>query len=161
MSTRVQSYRVEPGQSLGGAIVVPGDKSVSHRAVMLGAIASGTTRIEGFLESEDCRATLGALEKMSVTRRRLPDGVLEIEGCGPGRLASPAAPLDLGNSGTGIRLLMGLLAGQGVTAELTGDASLRRRPMERVAAPLRAMGASIETENGRAPVRLRRLWLVG
>ena len=154
MSTHGQSYRVEPGQQLGGEIVVPGDKSVSHRAVMLGGVASGTTRIDGFLESDDCRATLTALGRMGVAWRQLADDTLEIEGRGSGGLESPGAPLDLGNSGTAIRLLMGLLAGQGVTAELTGDASLRRRPMERVAAPLRAMGALIETHNGTAPVRL-------
>lgn len=156
MATRVQSYRIEPGQRLFGEIVVPGDKSISHRAVMLGAIARGTTRIEGFLESEDCRATLAALARMGVEWRRPGDGgTIEIEGLGQGGLKTPAVPLDLGNSGTAMRLLIGLLAGQGVTAELTGDASLLKRPMERIAAPLRAMGASVETRQGMAPVRLR------
>lgn len=154
MSTRVQSYRIEPGQHLGGEIVVPGDKSISHRAVMLGGIARGTTRIEGFLESEDCRATLAALGQMGVDWQRSGDGSLEIAGTGAGGLKNPDAPLDLGNSGTAMRLLIGLLAGQGIRAELTGDASLRRRPMERVAAPLREMGAVIETRGGMAPVRL-------
>jgi 3-phosphoshikimate 1-carboxyvinyltransferase len=154
MSAGVQSYRVEPGQRLGGEIVVPGDKSISHRAVMLGGIAAGTSRVDGFLESEDCRATLSALGQMGVAWRRLAGGALEIDGRGSAGLETPGAPLDLGNSGTAIRLLMGLLAGQRVTAELTGDASLKRRPMERVAAPLRAMGALIDTDNGTAPVRL-------
>jgi len=153
MSTRVQSYRIEPGQRLAGEIVVPGDKSISHRAVMLGGIARGTTRIEGFLESEDCRATLAALGQMGVEWRQAADS-LEIGGRGRGGLEAPAAALDLGNSGTAMRLMIGLLAGQGVTAELTGDASLRRRPMERIAVPLRAMGARIETEDGKAPVRI-------
>lgn len=154
MSTRVQSYRIEPGQHLGGEISVPGDKSISHRAVMLGGIARGTTRIEGFLESEDCRATLAALGQMGVEWRRDAGGAVEIEGKGAGSLKSPPASLDLGNSGTAMRLLIGLLAGQGVGAELTGDASLRQRPMERIAAPLRVMGARIETRDGKPPVRI-------
>jgi cyclohexadieny/prephenate dehydrogenase / 3-phosphoshikimate 1-carboxyvinyltransferase len=154
MSTRVQSYRIEPGQHLGGEIAVPGDKSISHRAVMLGGIARGTTRIDGFLESEDCRSTLAALGQMGVEWRRGAGGSLVIEGKGAGSLKSPRIPLDLGNSGTAMRLLIGLLAGQGVGAELTGDASLRQRPMERIAVPLRAMGARIETRDGKPPVRI-------
>ena len=155
MTTRAAIWRIAPGQRLHGEIEVPGDKSISHRAVMLGGIAAGTQRIVGFLESEDCRATLAAFEQMGVGVRRNADGSLEIEGAGPRGLTPPAAPLDLGNSGTGIRLLLGLLAGQGIEAELTGDASLRSRPMERIAEPLRRMGAVIETRDGRAPVRIR------
>lgn len=154
MSTRVQSYRIEPGQSLGGEIRVPGDKSISHRAVMLGGIARGRTTITGFLESEDCLATLRAFEQMGVARRTGSRGELIIDGVGMHGLKSPSQPLDLGNSGTGIRLMLGLLAGQGITATLTGDASLRQRPMERVAGPLRQMGASIESQDGRAPIRV-------
>lgn len=154
MGSPVQSYRIEPGQRLGGEITVPGDKSISHRAVMLGSIARGTTTVRGFLDSEDCRATLAALQQMGTACRRLPDGSLEIQGVGRGGLKSPDVPLYLGNSGTAMRLLIGLLAGQGVSAELTGDASLQGRPMERIAAPLRAMGASIETAQGTAPVRI-------
>jgi len=150
----MQCYRIEPGQSFGGEISVPGDKSISHRSVMLGGIAAGTTRISGFLESEDCLATLAAFGQMGVRQRRLADGALEITGAGAGGLVAPSQALDLGNSGTAMRLMMGLLAGQGISAELTGDASLRRRPMERIAEPLRLMGARIETDNGRAPVRL-------
>ena len=154
MSTSVQSYRIEPGQSLGGEARVPGDKSISHRAVMLGGIARGQTTITGFLESEDCLATLRAFEQMGVARRNGARGELIIDGVGMHGLKSPAQPLDLGNSGTGIRLMLGLLAGQGIDATLTGDASLRQRPMERVAAPLRQMGASIESRDGKAPVRV-------
>jgi 3-phosphoshikimate 1-carboxyvinyltransferase len=154
MSGRDQTYRIEPGQRLDGEISVPGDKSISHRAVMLGGIARGTTKVAGFLESADCKASLAALEAMGVTCRRQSDGALEIDGCGPSGLVPPAGPLDLGNSGTAMRLFMGLLAGQGTPAVLTGDASLSLRPMERVAEPLRAMGATIETEAGTPPVRI-------
>jgi 3-phosphoshikimate 1-carboxyvinyltransferase len=154
MSTRVQSYRIEPGQSLGGEVRVPGDKSISHRAVMLGGLARGRTTITGFLESEDCLATLRAFEQMGVARSDGPRGELIIDGVGMHGLKDPQQALDLGNSGTGIRLLLGLLAGQGVAATLTGDASLRERPMERIAEPLRRMGATIETRNGKAPLRV-------
>lgn len=154
MSTRVQSYRIRPGQSLGGEVRVPGDKSISHRAVMLGGIARGQTKIAGFLESEDCLATLKAFEHMGVRRRSGPNGEIVIDGLGMHGLRSPESPLDLGNSGTAIRLMLGLLAGQGIEATLTGDASLRQRPMERVAGPLRQMGASIETRDGKAPIRV-------
>jgi len=151
---RMQAYRIEPGQSLGGEIRVPGDKSISHRAVMLGSIARGRTTIAGFLESEDCLRTLGAFEQMGVARQNGARGELIIDGVGMHGLKVPAQALDLGNSGTGIRLMLGLLAGQGVEATLTGDDSLRQRPMERVAAPLRQMGAAIESQDGKAPVRV-------
>lgn len=154
MSPSVQSYRIEPGQSLGGEVRVPGDKSISHRAVMLGSIARGQTIISGFLESEDCLATLKAFEQMGVGRRNGALGEIIIDGVGMHGLKAPRAPLDLGNSGTGIRLMLGLLAGQGIEATLTGDASLRTRPMERVAGPLRQMGASIDTRDGKAPIRV-------
>ncbi|MDX1562452.1 MAG: 3-phosphoshikimate 1-carboxyvinyltransferase, partial [Gammaproteobacteria bacterium] len=154
-STPGQAYRVGPGQSVSGDITVPGDKSISHRAVMLGGVASGTTTIRGFLDSDDCRATLQALRAMGVESVEQADGTIEIAGAGDKGLRPPAQALDLGNSGTGMRLLLGLLAGRQISAELTGDASLRSRPMERVAAPLRAMGAQIETQNGCAPIRVR------
>jgi 3-phosphoshikimate 1-carboxyvinyltransferase len=154
MRSSMECYRVNPGQTLSGELRVPGDKSISHRAVMLGGIAEGTTTIRGFLRSEDCIATLNAFARMGVRHRFGSAGELLIEGVGPGRLESAPDPLDLGNSGTAMRLLLGLLAGQGVAATLTGDDSLRRRPMERVAGPLRAMGAEIDTEAGHAPLRL-------
>jgi len=149
----LQRFVVEPGQRVAGSIAVPGDKSISHRALMLGAIAEGRTRVNGFLESEDCLATLAAFRAMGVSIAER-GGSLEIEGVGLRGLSAPDVALDLGNSGTALRLLMGLLAGQAFAVTLTGDASLRSRPMERVAAPLRAMGAGIETTNGRAPVRI-------
>ena len=122
---------------------------------MLGAIAEGTTVVHGFLASEDCLATQAALEAMGVAIERQPEGLVRIEGAGARGLRAPTKVLDLGNSGTGIRLLMGLLAGQPFGSELTGDASLRQRPMERVAAPLRLMGARITTAaGGRPPVAM-------
>lgn len=142
-----------PTNRVGGRIAVPGDKSISHRALMLGAIAEGTTVVRGFLASEDCLATQAALEAMGVAIQRRADGLVRIEGVGPHGLKAPSKTLDLGNSGTGIRLLMGLLAGQRFDSELTGDASLQKRPMERVAVPLRQMGARIATaDGGRPPV---------
>ena len=136
-------------------MTVPGDKSISHRALMLGAIADGPTIVHGFLASEDCLATQAALEAMGVAIERTPGGPVRIEGAGLHGLRRPSEILDLGNSGTAIRLLMGLLAGQTFDAELTGDASLRGRPMERVAAPLRSMGARIATSaGGKPPVRI-------
>jgi 3-phosphoshikimate 1-carboxyvinyltransferase len=150
----VQRFRVAPGARIGGEIAVPGDKSISHRALMLGAIAAGRTTVKGFLESQDCIATRNALAALGVDIRLAADGTLTIEGRGTGSLRGPAAALDFGNSGTGIRLMMGLLAGQAFDSVLTGDASLRRRPMERVAEPLRRMGAHIETTSGSAPVRI-------
>lgn len=123
---------------------------------MLGAIAEGTTVVRGFLASEDCLATQAALEAMGVAIERQRDGVVRIEGVGPHGLRAPRDMLDLGNSGTAIRLLMGLLAGQAFDTKLTGDASLRQRPMERVATPLRQMGALIETSGGgKPPVAIR------
>ena len=140
-----------PTNRVGGRITVPGDKSISHRSLMLGAIASGTTVVRGFLASEDCLATQAALEAMGVSIERQRDGLVRIEGVGAQGLQAPSKVLDLGNSGTAIRLLMGLLAGQPFDSKLTGDASLRQRPMERVAAPLRQMGARITTANGGRP----------
>jgi 3-phosphoshikimate 1-carboxyvinyltransferase len=150
----VQRFRVAPGARIRGEISVPGDKSISHRALMLGAIAAGRTTVHGFLEGDDCIATRDALTALGVEIRLAPGGTLTVEGRGTASLRPPSRPLDLGNSGTAIRLMMGLLAGQAFDCELTGDASLRRRPMERVAAPLRQMGASIDTTAGSAPVRI-------
>jgi 3-phosphoshikimate 1-carboxyvinyltransferase len=149
-------FHAEPTRSVGGQITVPGDKSISHRALMLGAIAEGPTVVKGFLASEDCLATEAALAAMGVDIEHTPDGIVHVDGVGLQGLRQPSRTLDLGNSGTAIRLLMGLLAGQPFDCEMTGDASLRQRPMERVAAPLRTMGARIETSNGgRPPVKIR------
>jgi 3-phosphoshikimate 1-carboxyvinyltransferase len=146
-------FRAAPAKHIGGRITVAGDKSISHRSLMLGAIADGTTTVHGFLASEDCIATQAALEALGVAIERSPEGLVRIEGAGAEGLRASSRVLDLGNSGTAIRLLMGLLAGQPFASELTGDASLRQRPMERVAAPLRSMGARITTSaGGRPPV---------
>ncbi len=147
-------YRVEPARRVAGEIVVPGDKSISHRALMLGGIAEGRTGIAGFLPSEDCHATLAALRAMGVAIERHSATRLSVEGVGAGGLSAPAHVLDMGNSGTAMRLFEGLLAGQRFRATLTGDASLVRRPMERVAQPLRAMGAGIATRDGKPPVEV-------
>ena len=134
---------------------VPGDKSISHRSLMLSAIARGRSRVTGFLDSEDCLATLGAMRAMGVRIERPDATTVIVEGAGAAGLNAPAADLDMGNAGTAIRLSLGLLAGQPFTSRLVGDASLSRRPMERVAVPLRSMGARIETTEGHPPVIVR------
>ena len=152
-STR-RSYRVAPATEVRGEIQLPGDKSISHRALMLSAIAEGDTAIEGFLASEDCLATLAALRALGVSIERPSATQVRVRGAGLAGLTASAAPLDMGNAGTAMRLFMGLLAGQRFDSLLTGDASLSRRPMQRVAAPLERMGARIETQQGRPPVRI-------
>jgi 3-phosphoshikimate 1-carboxyvinyltransferase len=147
-------YRVAPGGSLTGEVVVPGDKSISHRAMLLGGIAEGTTTVDGFLESEDCLATLTAMRAMGVSIERPGPQRVIVHGVGLHGLRAPAAPLDMGNAGTAMRLSMGLLAGQAFDTTLVGDPSLSRRPMERAAGPLRQMGAKIDTTDGRPPVRI-------
>ena len=145
-----------PGGALRGRIRVPGDKSISHRAIMLGALAEGVTRITGFLEGEDSLATLNAFRQMGVKIDGPERGRVVVNGVGMHGLHPPVAPLDLGNSGTSMRLLAGLLAGQGIEVTLTGDRSLSGRPMRRVTEPLSLMGASIETsEGGTAPLVIR------
>ena len=151
----MSEFVVEPCAGIAGRVRVPGDKSISHRALMLGAIASGTTQVEGFLEGEDCLATLRAVASLGVNVQRPAPGEVVIEGVGLRGLGRPRSVLDMGNAGTAMRLFMGLLAAQGFDSELIGDESLMRRPMERVAKPLRAMGAQIETQDGRPPVRIR------
>ena len=150
----MSSYRVEPGGRIAGEATVPGDKSISHRALMLGAIASGRSRISGFLEGEDCLATLAAVQRLGAGVHRPSPGAVIVEGVGLRGLAAPGVELDMGNAGTAMRLFMGLLSGQRFDSMLVGDASLMRRPMERVAVPLRLMGASIATSDGRPPVRI-------
>jgi 3-phosphoshikimate 1-carboxyvinyltransferase len=146
------AWRVNPGGPLAGRLAIPGDKSISHRVMLLGAIGSAPLEAQGFLRSEDCLATRRAVEALGAQVEDLPDGGVRVSP--PERLRSPAGPLDFGNSGTGIRLMTGLLAGRSIEAVLTGDESLRRRPMERVAAPLRRMGAQLETCDGCPPVRV-------
>jgi 3-phosphoshikimate 1-carboxyvinyltransferase len=145
---------VRPSRSVHGELRVPGDKSISHRSLMLGAIARGATSISGFLASEDCLATLAALAALGVEIERPAETQLEVHGVGRHGLTAAVTTLDMGNAGTAIRLLMGLLAGQHFDSTLVGDASLMRRPMERVAAPLRTMGARIDTDHGRPPVHI-------
>ena len=149
------SWRVSPTTTVQGRLRVPGDKSVSHRALMLGGIAQGETCISGFLDSEDCLATLGALRALGVQIERPAPREVVVQGVGLHGLRASAQPLDMGNAGTAMRLFMGLLAGQAFDSTLIGDRSLMRRPMERVAAPLRLMGAHLDTLDGRPPVRLR------
>lgn len=147
---------VNPGASLQGRLTVPGDKSISHRTVMLGAIASGDTRISGFLAADDTEATLLAFKHMglSIDRPR-PDEVV-VHGRGAAGLKPADGPLYLGNSGTSARLLTGLLAGQPFDSELQGDASLSRRPMTRIVEPLRRMGADIAcSADGTLPIKIR------
>ena len=152
--TVTPSYRLLPVTQIGGSMQVPGDKSISHRALMLGGIAHGTTRISGFLDSADCRATLEALRTLGVQIERPGAGEVLITGAGFRGLRASAAPLDMGNAGTAMRLFMGLLAGQPFDSTLIGDASLMRRPMERVATPLRLMGAQLDTQDGHPPVHI-------
>lgn len=130
---------------------MPGDKSISHRAAMFAALADGTTSIKNFSSSMDCAATLSCLEALGVAIERKDNEVL-INGVGIEGLREPQAPLDCGNSGTTMRLLAGILAGQNFKSTLTGDDSLRSRPMERIIEPLRMMGARISADNGRAPL---------
>ena len=150
----MSDFEVFPGGILTGDINVPGDKSVSHRSVMLGALATGVTQVSGLLEGEDVLATIAAMRSMGVQIEGPDKGSLTIYGVGHGGLKKPAEPLDMGNSGTAMRLLIGLLAGQNMNATLIGDASLNSRPMERVAKPLRTMGANIQTNEGCPPVKI-------
>jgi 3-phosphoshikimate 1-carboxyvinyltransferase len=143
------------GTPLHGEIAVPGDKSISHRAIMLGAIADGVTRIEGFLEGEDTRATAAIFAQLGVRIDAPSDGVRIVHGVGLHGLRAPPEPLDCGNSGTAMRLLAGLLAGQRFDSVLVGDESLSKRPMRRVIEPLSTMGAVIESGDGCAPLRIR------
>jgi len=146
----------EPGGVLSGRLRVPGDKSISHRSVMLGSLAEGTTRISGFLEGEDSLATLGAFRAMGVPIEGPEQGRVTVAGVGMRGLKPPATALDLGNSGTSMRLMAGLMAGQGVEVTLVGDASLSGRPMRRVIDPLTRMGARIDsTPDGTAPLQVR------
>jgi 3-phosphoshikimate 1-carboxyvinyltransferase len=148
----MRSYKVQPATRVSGRMQVPGDKSISHRSLMLGGIATGITQVRGFLDSADCLATLTALQAMGVRVDRHDANSLTVYGMGSHGLRAPPGVLDMGNAGTAIRLSMGLLAGQKFTSVLTGDSSLQKRPMERVAAPLRLMGANIATTSGKPPV---------
>ncbi len=146
--------KVEPAASLVGHLAVPGDKSISHRAVLLGAVSEGETRIDGFGRSQDTEATVEAVRSLGVDVYEAGPETLRVFGAGLRGLKPPDEPIDCGNAGTLMRLLPGLLAGQEGRFVLTGDESLRSRPMERIAEPLRLMGVRIETTDGTAPLTI-------
>ncbi|MFT5033636.1 MAG: 3-phosphoshikimate 1-carboxyvinyltransferase [Bermanella sp.] len=149
-------FIAQPGGVVNGNIRVPGDKSISHRSIILGAIADGTTTVDGFLEGEDALATLKAFQAMGVKIEGPENGRVKIHGVGRDGLKAPAGDLCVGNSGTTIRLLSGLMAGQKFEVTMSGDESLNKRPMERVAKPLREMGVTVDTaEGGRPPLRIK------
>lgn len=149
------SFIVQPGGSLSGSVRVPGDKSISHRAVMLASLAQGRSEVRGFLTGEDCLCTMNAFRAMGVRIEQLEATRLRVHGVGLHGLHQPAQALDLGNSGTSMRLMCGLLAAQGFPSTLIGDESLSRRPMRRIVEPLRRMGAQIETTPANtAPLRI-------
>lgn len=148
----MSNYLVQPSLGVSGAVRVPGDKSISHRALMLGGIAEGVTEVRGFLESEDCLATMKAMRALGVVIDQVGPQEVRIHGVGLRGLKAAGQPLDMGNSGTAMRLMTGLLAGQSFDSQLIGDGSLMQRPMERAAVPLRKMGAKIGTLNGKPPV---------
>lgn len=149
-------FKAAPGGALTGRLRVAGDKSISHRSIMLGALAEGVTEVSGFLEGEDCLCTLSAFRAMGVRIEGPQDGRVVIHGVGLHGLQAPAEPIYLGNSGTSMRLLAGLLAGQAFDVTMGGDESLSRRPMRRVSEPLSRMGAVIETTaNGTPPLTIR------
>jgi 3-phosphoshikimate 1-carboxyvinyltransferase len=153
MSNELLIFTVEPGGALRGTLRVPGDKSISHRSIMLGSLAEGVTQVTGFLEGEDALATLQAFRDMGVNIEGPDNGRVVIHGVGMHGLKTPKAPLNMGNSGTSMRLLSGLLSGQEFNCTLTGDSSLSGRPMRRVTEPLAEMGAVIgTTEAGTAPL---------
>lgn len=145
---------IRPAQRIRGRLEMPGDKSISHRAAMIAALANGNSRIKNFSTSEDCAASLRCLQQLGVAISR-DDGEVVIEGVGPQGLRATSVPLDCGNSGTTMRLLAGILAGQDFTSILTGDASLRARPMQRIIEPLEMMGANISSHEGRAPLTIQ------
>ena len=146
--TGMRPRRFGAAGPLRGTIKVPGDKSISHRAVMFGALAVGETRVTGLLEGEDVMATADAMRAMGATITRSDDGEWRISGVGVGGLLQPERALEMGNSGTSTRLLMGLIASHGITATFTGDASLSKRPMGRVIDPIAQMGADISATPG-------------
>ncbi|MGQ9663685.1 MAG: 3-phosphoshikimate 1-carboxyvinyltransferase, partial [Kiritimatiellia bacterium] len=156
MSGHVESALVHPTRLLGGILEVQGDKSISHRVAMLSGIATGESTVEHFLNSEDCVNTLKSMEALGARSFYTDEGGLKIYGTS-GRLLEPVSALNLGNSGTGIRLMTGLVAGFPITVELTGDESLRSRPMMRIKEPLEKMGAKVELlgDGGCAPIRVR------
>ncbi|MBT3276748.1 3-phosphoshikimate 1-carboxyvinyltransferase [Candidatus Thioglobus sp.] len=149
----MSKFIASPANSLSGNLKVPGDKSISHRSIMLGSLSHGITKVSGFLEGEDALSTLKAFQAMGVKIERDGDNVT-IHGVGINGLKKPQGPLDLGNSGTSIRLMSGILAAQAFDCELVGDESLSKRPMNRVINPLRDMGAIIDSNDGKPPLKI-------
>jgi 3-phosphoshikimate 1-carboxyvinyltransferase len=147
-----RKFEARPVRGVSGAIAVPGDKSISHRALMLSGIAEGTSEVTGFLASEDCLASLAAMRALGVPIEQPSPTHVVVHGVGLRGLRDAKRTLDMGNAGTAMRLFTGLLAGQAFSSQLVGDASLMKRPMERVAKPLREMGADVRTHGGTPPV---------
>jgi 3-phosphoshikimate 1-carboxyvinyltransferase len=148
----MQMFEAHPAMRVSGTMTVPGDKSISHRALMLSGIAEGVSEVTGFLASEDCLATLSAMRALGVRIEQPSATHVLIHGAGLHGLQGAGRPLDMGNAGTAMRLFTGLLSAQTFDSQLIGDASLMKRPMERVAKPLREMGADVRTHNGTPPV---------
>jgi 3-phosphoshikimate 1-carboxyvinyltransferase len=151
-SSALRKFEARPVRGVSGAIAVPGDKSISHRALMLAGIAEGTSEVTGFLASEDCLASLAAMRALGVRIEQPSPTHVVVHGVGLRGLRDAKRTLDMGNAGTAMRLFTGLLAGQVFSSQLIGDASLMKRPMERVAKPLREMGADVRTHGGTPPV---------
>jgi 3-phosphoshikimate 1-carboxyvinyltransferase len=153
---------VRPARNVRGSVSLPGDKSISHRFAMLAALADGPSRLENYSTGADCASTLGCLRSLGVKweQRGGADNIIEVQGTGLA-LTAPSEPLDCGNSGSTIRMLSGIVAGQNFSSEMAGDESLSRRPMERVITPLSAMGAQIASRNGRPPLRITGAHLKG
>ena len=148
MTNQIETLTSSNISGLSGEMIIPGDKSVSHRSLILGGMAIGQTKVTGLLMGADVLATLDAVRALGVTITRDTNDIVTIDGVGTGGFMSPAEALDLGNAGTGVRLLMGAVAGQPISATFTGDASLSKRPMKRITAPLAQMGAQIEYQPG-------------
>src|SRR5256714_13407380 len=143
---------ITPARRLRGRLRVPGDKSIAHRYALLAALAEGRSTLAHFAPGADCQSTLACLRTLGVEIEDIAPGTVTLLGRGFGQLRSPAGPLDAGNSGTTMRLLAGVLAGHGFSATMIGDASLSRRPMRRVIAPLERMGARVEAVDGHPPL---------
>lgn len=150
----MRDFLVQPAAAVAGTVHVPGDKSISHRALMLSGLADGVSEVSGFLAGEDCLATLHAMRALGVRIEQPSATQVTVHGSGLHGLEAAGRPLDMGNAGTAMRLFTGLLAAQSFDSTLIGDASLMKRPMERVAKPLRSMGASVRTLEGRPPVEI-------
>ncbi len=155
MNVRSFQMKLKKADTLRGTVTIPGDKSISHRSVMFGALAEGTTRITNFLRGNDCLSTIQCFRRMGIEIEEQPEEIL-VHGRGLHGLTAPSSPLDTGNSGTTTRLISGILAGQPFVSELNGDASIQSRPMNRIIEPLSLMGARIESlrQNGCAPLQI-------